>query len=65
MADILFGAQALGEWLWAGPMALLMLGVGVFLTLRLRGQPLRSLGICLRETLGRAFAAEENGRRGR
>lgn len=55
MADILFGAQALGEWLWAGPMALLMLGVGLFLTLRLRGQPLRSLGTCLRETLGRAF----------
>lgn len=55
MAGVLFGAQALGEWLWAGPMALLMLGVGLFLTLRLHGQPLRSLRICLRETLGRVF----------
>lgn len=65
MADILFGAQALGEWLWAGPMALLMLGVGLFLTLRLRGQPLRSLGTCLRETLGRAFRSRGKREKGR
>lgn len=64
MEAFFYGARALGEWLWAGPMALLMLGVGLFLTLRLRGQPLRSLGYCLRETLGRAFSRKENREKG-
>ncbi len=45
----------LGTALWSGPMALLFLGTGLYLTARLRGRPLRCLGYCLRETLGKAL----------
>ena len=50
---------AVNDFVWGVPAMILIMGVGLYLTIRLKGIQIRKLGVSLRETIGKLFKKSE------
>ena len=52
--------SAVNNFVWGVPAMILIIGVGLYLTLRLRFVQIRKFGVSMRETIGRIFKKSES-----
>lgn len=59
--NLLYGLDVLYSWVWGAPLLILLTGIGIYLTIALRGLQFRYLGYALKLVFGRKKHPEAEG----
>ena len=51
--------EKIDAFLWGFPLLILLVGTGIFMTLRLTGIQFRKFGYAMKETIGKVFSKEK------